>query len=62
MTIEEVEKSYNDETKETIYSVFKNTFLCFNKKAEKIPLKKYSKRVRKWVESIFIIGLMKLDV
>ena len=38
MTIEEVEKSYNDETKETIYSVFINTFLCFNKKAQKIPL------------------------
>ena len=38
MTIEEVEKSYNDETKETIYSVFINTFLCFNKKAHKIPL------------------------
>ena len=33
-----MEKSYNDETKETIYSVFINIFLCFNKKAEKIPL------------------------
>ena len=31
-------KTINDETKEPVYTVLINTFHCFNKKAEKIPL------------------------
>lgn len=31
-------KTINDETKEPVYTVLINTFHCFNKKAEKMPL------------------------
>ena len=58
MTIEEVEKSYNDETKETVYSVFIITLYCFNKSGKNTIIwnhkkwkilyrKKFSRKVQK---------------